>query len=67
MGRRPPPPPTPRLARIGAGAAETESAPVASAAGRPARQKGILARDQILAWQLQFRDRGGITPPLPLF
>ena len=25
-----------------------------------------MARDQILAWQLQFRDRGGKGPPLSL-
>ncbi len=28
---------------------------------RQARQKGIMARDQILAWQLQFQDRRGIA------
>jgi hypothetical protein len=36
-------------------AAAVPAAP--SGAGRLARQKGIMARDQILAWQLQFRDR----------
>ena len=63
MGRRPPYPPPPSTKDA---AARGAAASPAAGAGRPARQKGMMARDQILAWQLQFRDRGGKGPPLSL-
>jgi hypothetical protein len=61
MGPRPPP--TGDGGSAGSAALPAAAAAASVGSGRPARQKGILARDQILAWQLQFRDRGGPAPP----